>query len=109
MADIEAARYSPQFVADVAASFQEAVVDVLAGKTYEAADRHGARSVIVGGGVAANARLRERLGALEQETGLPLHLAPKHLCTDNAAMTAGLGYHLLREGMEAPLDVEAAP
>lgn len=107
--DIEKARYSPQFVADVAAAFQEAVVDVLVAKTCATAERHSVNSVIVGGGVAANARLRERLAEEAAARGLALHLAPRDLCTDNAAMTAGIGYHLLKEGMTAPLTVEAEP
>ncbi len=107
--DIESASYEPQFVADVAASFQEAVVDVLAGKAFRAVERHGAAGLIVGGGVAANSRLRACLEREADERGVELHLAPRALCTDNAAMTAGLGYHLLLAGRAASLDVEAAP
>jgi N6-L-threonylcarbamoyladenine synthase len=106
---IEAASYDPQFVADVAASFQEAVVDVLTWKLYAVAERHNVESIIVGGGVAANTRLRERLQLEADARGLGLHLAPKHLCTDNAAMVAGIAYHLLKEGKAAPLTVEAEP
>jgi N6-L-threonylcarbamoyladenine synthase len=107
--DIEAAHYDEPFVADVAASFQEAVVDVLAGKALRAVERHGAAGLIVGGGVAANSRLRERFQREAAERGLQLHLAPRALCTDNAAMTAGLGYHLMRAGRTAALDIEAVP
>ena len=107
--DIEKASYRPGFVADVAAAFQEAVVDVLVAKACEAAGRHGVRSLIVGGGVAANGRLRERLGAAADAQGLALRLAPAPLCTDNAAMTAGIAYHLLRAGEVATLDAEAVP
>jgi len=106
---LEAVRYDAGFVADVAASFQEAVVDVLVTKACQALDRHGAQSLIVGGGVAANALLRERLEAEAGERGFRLHLAPRSLCTDNAAMTAGIGYHLLREGKQVPLTAEATP
>jgi N6-L-threonylcarbamoyladenine synthase len=107
--DVERTRYDERFVADVAASFQEAAVDVLVEKTCAAAEWHSAAAVIVGGGVAANGRLRE---CFEQETarrGLGLHLAPRNLCTDNAAMTAGIGHCLLKAGRTAPLTVEAAP
>ena len=107
--DIESARYEEQFVADVAASFQEAVVDVLAAKALAAVERHAAASLIVGGGVAANSRLRDRFTREAGERGLELHLAPREFCTDNAAMTAGLGYHLLRAGRVASLDTEAVP
>lgn len=107
--DIENAQYEPQFVADVAASFQEAVVDVLVAKAFAAAERHFAPSVIVGGGVAANGRLRERLRAEAEARGIALHLAPLRFCTDNAAMTAGIGCRLLERGRTAPLTVEARP
>jgi N6-L-threonylcarbamoyladenine synthase len=107
--DIERAHYDAQFVADVAASFQEAVVDVLVAKVCGTAERHNASSIMVGGGVAANARLRDRLRAEAAARGLAVHLAPASLCTDNAAMTAGIGYHLLKEGRQVPLTVEAEP
>jgi len=108
-ADIENACYEDQFVADVAASFQEAVIDVLVKKACDAVERTGAESLIVGGGVAANSRLRERLKGGAAQLGCALHLAPRSLCTDNAAMTAGIGYHLLVAGKYAPLNVEAIP
>ena len=107
--DIAGASYEAGFVADVAAAFQEAVVDVLVGKTFAAALRHGVGSVIVGGGVAANSRLRQRLRARAREEGIQLHLAPARLCTDNAAMVAGMGCRLLAAGRTATLDVEAVP
>jgi len=106
---LERAAYEPHFVADVAASFQEAVVDVLVQKACAVAERYNVRSLIVGGGVAANARLRERLQQESEARGLGLHLAAKSLCTDNAAMVAGIGYHLLRAGAAAPLSIEAEP
>ncbi len=107
--DIAEAQYEPGFVAEVAAGFQEAVVDVLVGKTLDAAERRGAGSILVGGGVAANGRLRERLRAEAARTGVPLYLAPRRFCTDNAAMTAGMGCRLLSAGRTAPLGVEARP
>jgi N6-L-threonylcarbamoyladenine synthase len=107
--DIGAASYGSQYVADVAASFQESVVDVLVGKACQAAERHGALSLIVGGGVAANERLRQRFQQEAARRGLELCLAPVHLCTDNAAMVAGIGYHLLRQGLVAPLTIEPVP
>jgi N6-L-threonylcarbamoyladenine synthase len=107
--DIADAEYEPEFVRDVAASFQEAVVDVVVGKACETAEREGARSLIVGGGVAANGRLRERFEQEAGARGLELHLAPRKWCTDNAAMTAGLAFHMLEAGRTAGLDVEAVP
>ena len=77
--------------ADVAASFQEAVVDSLVTKTLAAAAREGVRDVVVAGGVAANERLRERFSESCTAAGLRLHLTALPYCTDNAAMIAGLG------------------
>jgi len=94
-------------VADVAASFQECVVDVLVGKTVRAAEAHGLDRVLVGGGVAANRRLRQRLGEAADAAGLDLLLPPMRFCTDNAAMVAGLAYHYARAGDFAGLDLEA--
>ncbi|MEK6442673.1 tRNA (adenosine(37)-N6)-threonylcarbamoyltransferase complex transferase subunit TsaD [Pseudonocardia sp. T1-2H] len=99
---------TPVPVADVAASFQEAVVDVLTAKTVRAAREHGMDTVLLGGGVAANSRLR----ALAQErcdaAGLTLRVPRPVLCTDNGAMVAALGAHLLRAGAApSPLDLPA--
>lgn len=95
--------------ADLAASFQEAVVDVLVEKTRRAVDRTGVRRVAVGGGVACNARLRERLEQTAAGEGWELLLAPPELCTDNGAMVAARGEELLRArgGSPAPLSVAA--
>ncbi|MSR47107.1 MAG: tRNA (adenosine(37)-N6)-threonylcarbamoyltransferase complex transferase subunit TsaD [Planctomycetes bacterium] len=96
-----------QEVRDVCASFQDAVVDVLTTKLARLAERIGARSLAVGGGVAANRRLRERVTELAAEKGLGLHLAPRELTTDNAVMVAGLGRLLFAEGVRAGLDLDA--
>lgn len=82
-------------VGDIAASFQEAVVDVLVLKTLAAARAHGTRDLVVAGGVAANRRLRACMTEAAAEEGLDLHLVPVSLCTDNGAMVAALGYHYL--------------
>jgi tRNA N6-adenosine threonylcarbamoyltransferase len=97
-----------QQVADVAASFQEAVVDVLVDKTVAAARQRGARHVCVGGGVAANACLRERLAQGCEANGLRLFLPTLRMSTDNAAMCA-IALEQLRAGQTAPLDLDAAP
>jgi len=98
-----------QEMADIAASFQEAVVDVLVEKVLRASARTGRRRLIVGGGVACNSRLRDRLTDAAEREGLTLHLPPTRYCPDNAAMVAGLGYHLCREGKTADLRLDAAP
>lgn len=106
---IERASYTPQFVADVSASCQQAVVDVLVRKTCDAAERNAALSVILGGGVAANSLLRAKLQRESQARGLLFYPAPRNLCTDNAVMIAAIGYHLLKAGRTAPLTVSASP
>jgi tRNA N6-adenosine threonylcarbamoyltransferase len=74
--------------ADLAASFQRAVVDALVWKVERALEKTGARTLAIGGGVAANSELRARLGALGADRGLRLKVPPPELCTDNAAMIA---------------------
>lgn len=83
-------------VADVAASFQEAVVDVLTSKAVRACREEGIETLILGGGVAANSRLRAM--AAERATGLDLRIPPARLCTDNGAMVAALGSALVAQG-----------
>ena len=94
-------------VADVAASFQECVVDVLVGKTLRAAEVHGMDRLIVGGGVAANTRLRSRFQDQARAAGIELLLPEMRYCTDNAAMVAGLAYHYVQAGRVSGLDLEA--
>ncbi len=96
----------PLPVSDLAASFQEAVVDVLATKTLQAVHEFGARQVALAGGVAANARLRERL---QRESPVPVLIPPVWLCTDNAAMIAAAGYRRFQAGERGGLDLDIAP
>jgi len=91
----------------VAAAFQEAAVDMLARPTIEAALETGAVSVTATGGVAANTALRESLERKAQEAGLACAFAPRSLCTDNAVMVAGRGWHDLARGTSDPLDIDA--
>jgi N6-L-threonylcarbamoyladenine synthase len=98
----------PAVVADLAASFQEAVVAVLVGKTRQALLRTGMRRLGVGGGVAANAHFRRRLAAMAQEMGVELFIPPLALCTDNAAM-AGIALAKLAAGHVAELDLDVTP
>ena len=92
-------------VADLAASFQEAVVDILVAKTRQALERTGLKRLGVGGGVAANTHLRDRLTAMAAERSVELFIPPMSLCTDNAAM-AGIALAKLAAGDVAELDVD---
>lgn len=96
-------------VADVAASFTEAIVDVQVGKTMAAAEAHGVEQVTIVGGVAANSRLRERMSAACQVDGRRLLLPARALCTDNGAMIAAAGWNRLSAGQRSDLDLEADP
>ena len=93
--------------ADVAASFQEAVVDALVTQCLRAAERTELRTVIVSGGVACNRRLRERMQAAADERGLRLLIPSPAYCTDNAVMIAGLGAELLGRGVRDSLELDA--
>ncbi len=95
-------------VADLAASFQEAVVDCLVGKATAALRPTGMRILCVGGGVAANTRLRERLAEEATRRQIELHVAPPKLCTDNAVMGA-IAVERLRAGLVEDLDLDVAP
>lgn len=95
--------------ADVAASFQEAVVDVLVDKTLNACKRFDAKTVLLAGGVAANERLRERLGNACNDSDLKLNYPPIILCTDNAGMIGCAGYYKYLRGDFAPLTLNAVP
>lgn len=95
-------------VADLAASFQEAVVDCLIGKTTLAIRQTGLRTLCVGGGVAANSRLRQRLAELAASSGVQLHIAPRELCTDNAVMGA-IAVERVKRGEFESLDLDAQP
>lgn len=92
--------------ADIAASFQAALVDVLVQKTMTAARQTGMQTVVVGGGVAANSRLRRELVAATAQAGLRLLLTHSELCTDNAAMIAAQAYHQLCAEQVSDLSLE---
>ena len=96
-------------IADLAASFQEAVVDVLVNKTIFAATRYSVKSIILGGGVACNSRLRQKLTDAAKQRDIPLYYPSKKLCMDNAAMVAGLAYYKYDEKEFSGLEVEAMP
>jgi N6-L-threonylcarbamoyladenine synthase len=92
---------------DLAASFQEAVVDAVVAKTRQAIERTGWKRLAVGGGVAANSRLRERLQEMTAERKVELFIPPPELCTDNAAM-AGIALAKLAAGQIASLDLDVS-
>lgn len=95
--------------ADLAASFQQAVVDVLVYKTMEAAVQHRARNVLLAGGVAANRRLRSAVSIAAADYGLRVVYPPPLLCTDNAAMIACAAYYRYLRGDFADLTLNAVP
>ncbi|MHC4297110.1 MAG: tRNA (adenosine(37)-N6)-threonylcarbamoyltransferase complex transferase subunit TsaD [Planctomycetota bacterium] len=99
---------SRQEIADIAASFQAAVTEVLVKKTQRAVDKIGAKTVILGGGVAANSGLRSALHEMCDAMSPPkkLLVAPKQYCTDNAVMVASLAYYKFEAGLFADLTLE---
>jgi N6-L-threonylcarbamoyladenine synthase len=97
-------------LADVAASFQEAVVDVLTRRAVLACRDHGVDHLVIGGGVAANSRLRAVATERCQAASIALRMPPPRLCTDNGAMVAALGVLLVERGVDpSPLDLPADP
>jgi N6-L-threonylcarbamoyladenine synthase len=106
--DARRSKLSPRQVADLAASFQEAVVDCLVGKAFAALRQTGLGVLCVGGGVAANGRLRQQLSQQAERQDVRLHVAPPRLCTDNAAMGA-IAVERLKAGLVERLDLDVCP
>ncbi len=94
-------------VHNIAASFQEAVVDMLIKNTLRAARIKGIERIVLAGGVASNSRLREKLRAETKARGIRLYYPREELCTDNAVMIACCGYYKLKEGIESDLSLNA--
>lgn len=99
---------TPKRLADLCASFQVAVVDVLIAKLELALQRTGHRSVCLGGGVAANGYFRERAAEMARSRGVELFVSPREYCTDNAGMGA-VGWELLDRGRVADLEADVTP
>jgi N6-L-threonylcarbamoyladenine synthase len=97
----------PDRAADLAASFQEAVVDSLVSRALLAVKQYDCPRLVVGGGVAANRRLRQELELQTAAAAVELFLPSLTLCTDNAAMVAAMGYHLLKAGETLDLRADA--
>ncbi|MFC2040169.1 tRNA (adenosine(37)-N6)-threonylcarbamoyltransferase complex transferase subunit TsaD [Chloroflexota bacterium] len=103
------AKGEPLPLADIAASFQEAIVDVLVTKTMDTAREYGVDTVSVTGGVSANSRLRAAMTEAGKRHGLAVNIPALSLCTDNAAMIAAAGYARLYCGETSPLDMDVVP
>jgi len=97
----------PAQKADIAASFQQAAIEVLVKKTLLAAGKTNVNKVACAGGVAANSLLRSMLNDLGRKQGLKVFFPPLQLCTDNAAMVASAGYYRFQEGIRAGMDLNA--
>ncbi len=110
--DARAALPAPEAIphrADIAASFEQAVCDVLVDECLRTAQHEGLRTILVAGGVACNRRLRAEMTARAAERGLKAIFPSPAYCTDNAVMIAGLGWHAWKAGRIAALDLDAAP
>jgi len=99
--------FSVEELPDIAASYQEAIVDVLVEKTIKATEDNGINRIVVCGGVAANGRLRERFAEVAADRNIELFIPSVILCTDNAAMIAAIGEIMLKNGQRDLLDLNA--
>ncbi|MBU1868927.1 MAG: tRNA (adenosine(37)-N6)-threonylcarbamoyltransferase complex transferase subunit TsaD, partial [Candidatus Omnitrophica bacterium] len=93
--------------ADIAASFQETVIEALIQKSFLACDLKNTKRLVIGGGVVANSRLREKFLNAAKDRGINCYFPPRSLCIDNAAMVAGFAYQLFKKGYSSGLDLNA--
>ena len=93
----------------MAASFQEAVVEVIADKAVAAASKYDQKRIVMAGGVASNSRLRELIGEKASANGIDVLKPSPVLCTDNGAMIASAAYYAYRNGEEPTLELDAVP
>ncbi|MEK6755081.1 MAG: tRNA (adenosine(37)-N6)-threonylcarbamoyltransferase complex transferase subunit TsaD [Bacteroidota bacterium] len=98
-----------EFLSDICASFQAAVVDVLVDKSLLAAKKHGVKDIALAGGVAANSELRRRLKEAADNLGYRVFIPKLEYCTDNGAMVAMVGYVKMKEGRTSSLELTAEP
>lgn len=105
---VDVDKLDEQLIADMAASVQQAIIDCLLGKALLAVQKTGLNSLCVGGGVAANGPFRDQLTELAEREGIELHIAPRSLCTDNAAMGA-IAVERFNAGLFEELDLEISP
>ena len=103
---VEGREPDPQQVADMAAAYQEAIVDCLVGRTLEAVAGHRVKGVLIGGGVAANSLLRREL---TRQSPVPVVMPRPALCTDNGAMIGAAGWFHLRAGLRHQWDLDVLP
>lgn len=94
-------------IPDIAASFQEAVLSIIVENSIKAIERYKIKSFVIGGGVSANSRFREMMQRESMYRGFKLYFPPLNLCSDNAAMTAGLAYRLYKKGVRSSLEITA--
>ncbi|MFC1667248.1 tRNA (adenosine(37)-N6)-threonylcarbamoyltransferase complex transferase subunit TsaD [Candidatus Omnitrophota bacterium] len=94
---------------DITACFQEAALKVIVNNSLKAMERHKVNTLVVGGGVSANSRFREMITKEASFKKFGLHFPPLDLCSDNAAMIAGLAYRLYKKGLVSGLDITAKP
>ena len=94
-------------IPDIVASFQESVLNVIVENSVKAMERYKIKSFVAGGGVSANSRFREMMQREAKYKDFKLYFPPMYLCSDNAAMTAGLGYRLYKQGVRSSLNVTA--